>query len=463
MLVLAVIVAQEAPLVVALAVVALDGLAGTPYFPAVGAMTPELVSEDDLAAANALTGVVDNLTITIGPALGALLLLAGSPGAAIALNAVTFLVSASLAWRIDVRSAGDPNAAVESVRQQVTAGVKVLTGSPDLMLLTLISLAFTVTFGMEIVLFPLIATDLLGLGQDGLGWLLAASGLGGVLGTWVAGRLAERPATARILVASSMLTGLPLLILIVIDQPAIAFIVLLAEGIGFVVSDVISTTTIQRVAPRDVLGRLFGLFATLFVLGILVGNVLAGVLVTLIGLQGTMAVASGILILTAIVCLPRSAALDQIATQRVEAVADRVDLLVRLRIFDGASRAILESAAASSSDTHATAGTVVVREGEAADAFYVIRDGTFLVTPVGRELGPNDYFGEIGILEGVPRTATVTATTDADLCRIDADAFLAALNEAPLGARRLSDTVAGRLAASRPDHHPRFTGPDTPP
>lgn len=462
MLALAVTVAQEASLVVALAIVAFDGLAATPYFPAVGAMTPELVSEDDLAAANALTGVVDNLTITVGPALGSLLLLTGSPEAAIALNAVTFLVSAALVWRIDVRSAGDPNAAIESTRQQVAAGIKVLAGSSDLRLLTLISLGFTVTFGMEIVLFPLIADDLLGLGPDGLGWLLAASGLGGVFGTWVAGRLAERPATARILVASAILTALPLLTLIVIGQPAIAFVVLLAEGVGFVVSDVISTTTIQRVAPREVLGRLFGLFGTLFVLGILVGNVLAGVLVPLIGLQATMAVASGILILAAVVCIPRSAALDRIATQRVAAVADRVDFLESLRIFDGASRATLESAAASSIDEHVTAGTIVVTEGGAADAFYVIRDGTFLVTPIGRELGPNDYFGEIGVLEGIPRTATVTATTDANLCRIDADAFIAALNEAPIGMRRLADTLAGRLAATRPDHRPRFTGPDVP-
>ena len=462
MLVLAVVVALEGSLVVALTIVAIDGLAATPYFPAVGAMTPELVAEDDLAAANALTGVVDNLTITVGPALGSILLLAGSPEAAIALNAATFLVSAVMVWRIDVRSAGDPNAEVESVRQQVAAGLRALIGSSDLMLLTLISLGFTVTFGMEIVLFPFIANDLLGIGPDGLGWVLAASGLGGVLGTWVAGRLAERAATARLLVASAIFTALPLLSLIVIREPAIAFIVLLGEGVGFVVGDVISTTTIQRVAPRGILGRLFGLFATLFVVGILLGNVLAGALIPFIGLRPTMAVASGLLVLAALVCLPRAAALDRIATKRVASLAARVDFLENVRIFDGASRATLESAAASSSDEHITSGTIIVREGEVADAFYVIADGTVLVTPVGRELGPGDYFGEIGVLEGIPRTATVTATTEGTIYRIEPDAFVAALNEAPVGMRRLADTLAGRLASTRPDHQPRFTG-DQPP
>jgi predicted MFS family arabinose efflux permease len=460
MVALAATVVSDGFLVLVLAVVAVDSVVATPYFPAVGALTPSLVADEDLAAANALTGVVDNITITLGPALGSVLLLMGSPSMAIALNAITFLVSALFVWRIRNSDVGDSDAEPESLRHRLTTGVRAMTSSPDIMLLVLISLGFTLTFGMEIVLFPLIADELLSTGADGLGWLLGASGLGGVLGTWLAARLASRPRTGSILVAATILTALPLLALTVIGEPAIAYLVLLVEGVGFVVGDVITVTTIQRVAAGAVVGRVFGLLDTVFIAAILAGNLLAGVAVNIIGLRPTMVVGSAILVGCGLIALPRARRLDRDAYERAAAVADRVSLLERLRIFDGASQVALESVATAATELHVSPGTVVVREGELADAFYVIRAGTLTVVRAEITLGPEDYFGEIGILEHVPRTATVTATTGADLYRIDADAFVAALNEAPAGMRRLADTLAGRLARTHPAQRPRFTAPD---
>lgn len=455
---LALTVALDGPLLLVTAIVMASSAAGTPYYPAVGALTPALVPEDDLAAANALTGVVDNLTITLGPALGSILLVLGSPELAIGLNAFTFLLSAFFVLRIATPTPPDAEAEAETLRARLAAGLSAVRGSPDLVLLAVVSLGFTVTFGMEVVLFPLIAQDLLDLGADGVGWLLGASGLGGVLGTWVSGRLAARPRTAGILVATAFLTSLPLLLLTVITNPAVAFAVLLGEGVGFVVGDVISTTTIQRVASREVLGRLFGLLATLFVAGILVGSLLAGFAVDAWGLETAMAIGSGVLIASALAGLPKARRLDRETAARTDATADTVALLQRIRIFDGASRAALESLASDATETSVASGAVVVREGDPADAFYVVRTGTLVVSPVGRVLGPDDHFGEIGVLEGIPRTATVAATTDCALLRIEPDAFVAALNQAPTGMRRLADTLAGRLARTHPAVSPRFTG-----
>src|SRR4029077_19269887 len=69
---------------------------GTAYGPAMMAVTPSLVGEDDLAAANALNTLVDNLTIVIGPAIGAALLAVSSPVFAFSVNALTFLAPALL-------------------------------------------------------------------------------------------------------------------------------------------------------------------------------------------------------------------------------------------------------------------------------------------------------------------------------------------------------------------------------
>lgn len=83
-----------------------------------------------------------------------------------------------------------------------------------------------------------------------------------------------------------------------------------------------------------------------------------------------------------------------------------------------------------------SAGTVVVREGDAADAFYVIVDGEAAARAAGRglrRLGPGDHFGEVALLAGSVRTADVVAETDLTLLRLDGagfDAFLATSAEA---------------------------------
>ena len=104
---------------------------------------------------------------------------------------------------------------------------------------------------------------------------------------------------------------------------------------------------------------------------------------------------------------------------------------------------------------------VVIRQGDPADAFYVCTDGTLEVTSHGergrrdrvlRQLEAGSYFGEIGLIERIPRTATVRALTDVTLLRIDGEAFLGALIEAPSGIASLADGVVRGLALTHPSY-----------
>jgi CRP-like cAMP-binding protein len=61
-------------------------------------------------------------------------------------------------------------------------------------------------------------------------------------------------------------------------------------------------------------------------------------------------------------------------------------------------------------------------------------------------LGPNDFFGEIGVLEHVPRTATVRTTSDSSILKIDGEDFLAALEMCSVMSGRVAGTVADRRA-----------------
>jgi CRP-like cAMP-binding protein len=103
---------------------------------------------------------------------------------------------------------------------------------------------------------------------------------------------------------------------------------------------------------------------------------------------------------------------------------------------------VLESLARGLREVTVPAGAAVITEGEAGEAFYVIESGTVAVTQEGRHLrdeGPGEYFGEIALLHEIPRTATVTATTDLVLRALDRDIFLGD------GLQMAGDVAATRL------------------
>ena len=99
-----------------------------------------------------------------------------------------------------------------------------------------------------------------------------------------------------------------------------------------------------------------------------------------------------------------------------------------------------------------------MREGEAADALYVLVGGEVEVSARGELGGPHrrvrtmtapDYFGEIGVLEQIPRTATVTAGSDCRCERIDGAVLLEALTSTPASSS-LMENVRSRLAVTHP-------------
>src|SRR5579863_6660198 len=122
---LAVVVAVRGPIGLVLALSALSAAALVPYRPAAGALTPEVVGEKDLAAANAIFVALENLVVVLGPGIGGLLLLTGRPVIGVAVNAASFLAAAAITARLRVRSRGGAGAEDGTARQWM-AGVKAL-------------------------------------------------------------------------------------------------------------------------------------------------------------------------------------------------------------------------------------------------------------------------------------------------------------------------------------------------
>jgi small-conductance mechanosensitive channel/CRP-like cAMP-binding protein len=99
-------------------------------------------------------------------------------------------------------------------------------------------------------------------------------------------------------------------------------------------------------------------------------------------------------------------------------------------------------------------GEVVVREGDQGDSFYVIERGAAEVTLRGRaertldDLGAGSFFGEMSLLAGEPRTATVSAATDLDVLVVDREAFRDIISADPALLGPLSEIAARRQAAT---------------
>src|SRR3954452_7701551 len=121
----AVVVGADGPIWILLVTQVLTAATFAPYRPAAGALTPEVVSEKDIVAANSLFALLESVTVVVGPASGGLLLLTGKPVTGIILNAISFLGAAAIAQRLRVRSHGGAERGGNMVEQWVV-GLKSL-------------------------------------------------------------------------------------------------------------------------------------------------------------------------------------------------------------------------------------------------------------------------------------------------------------------------------------------------
>lgn len=127
---------------------------------------------------------------------------------------------------------------------------------------------------------------------------------------------------------------------------------------------------------------------------------------------------------------------------------DRVDRLEEVALLSGCSRRQLRAIARISDIVEVPAGTVLARRGESGDEFFLILDGTARVEVSARKrsrLEPGEYFGEMSLLDGGPRSASVTAETPLRLLVIKRRDFTTLLREAPELTQSLLATLSRRL------------------
>ena len=440
--------AAGAPLGVVLAFAVAYTIVYTAHLPAQAALMPLLSrTPAELAAANVCWSAIDYAGFLLGSLLaGALVALAGV-GTGFAVCAVAFAATA-LACRGLPHDARPPGLAEEPDGfGELADGLRTVARQPQIRVLQIAYAVKGVIEGAIDVLVVVAAIEVLALGESGAGWLNAAWGAGGVLGGAVSLAMLSRGRLASGLVAGLVTVGVSFSLVGVLAVPAAAYVLLVVMGVGFVLIESAHLTLTQRLAPDDVLARVFGVQQAVEVLAAGLGSVVAAVLAGLLDVRGAIVV-SGLVLPVVAALIYRSVSGSEAGAR----VPERAFALVRaLPLFRSLPVATLETLAIRSSERRYASGVPIVSEGEEGDAFYVIADGEVAVVRGEGDvrLSAGDFFGEIALLRDVPRTATVSAVGAVTAVVVGREQFLAGVSAHPRGAAATEATVTERLGALR--------------
>jgi len=428
------------------AIAGLVSVVATAFRPAQAAILPSLArTPAELTAANVASSTIESVMSFAGPAIGGAILALTEPGVTFALAAATFLWSAVLVAGIGQREpSGEDEEREVRLLRVATAGFEAIATDSRVRVLVGLFAAQTLVAGALNVLVVVLALDVLGIGEAGLGTLNSALGVGGVLGAVGALGLVGRRRLARAFGLGTAIWGVPIALAALWDTEAATLVLLGVVGLANTVVDVAGFTLLQRAVPDAVLARVFGVLDSIFLGTVALGGIIAAALVEGAGPRAAM-LAAGIF-------LPVVALLAWRPLVRIDAAAPgpppEVDLLRGVPFFSPLPEATLERLASNVLRRRAAAGEPIVTQGEPGDLFYVIEDGEVEVEIDGepvRRHGPGGFFGEIALLRDVPRTATVRALTELQLVAVERDDFLAAVTGHAPSVEAAGAVVAARL------------------
>lgn len=424
---------------------ALAAVSVTVTRPTMATFAPSLArAPEELTAINVVSSWTESVSVLVAPALAGVLLAIGSAGTVFAVMAGVVAASALFVRPFP----GPPPAAreadaPESVARSLGIAFGVLRRERYARVLVIALCADFVALGALDVLYPELAIGVLERGESWAGYLNAAFGAGAALAIAFTATLVGKPRLVPALLGGLTIYVVAFALLAAYPTAGSALLLLALAGAGRVVFDVSTRTLLQRVAPTDVLARIFGILEGLSMAGLAVGSlVVAG----LVALGGASLGLIGIGLLLPVAALVAGRTLLDV-DRHADVPVVEINLLRSLPLFSLLPATQLEALARTLHRVEAPAGTDVIVEGDTGDRFFVIADGEITVTRDGAVVGTlerGDGFGEVALLSGSTRTATCRATRATTLYALEAPDFLTAVTGHPR-----ADAEIRRLAAAR--------------
>jgi hypothetical protein len=432
--------------VYALAVIATAAF--TVYRPVHSALLPELsMTPLELTSANVVRGLLDSLSVLLGPAAAAVLLAVAGPSSVFGLAAALSLWAGLLMLGVSYdRSPRGEARPLRLILQETVEGFRLVARSRDAGLLIGIGLAQTFTRGCLNVFVVIVAIDLLDAGEPGVGLLTAAVGAGAVAGSLGASMFASGRRLATLEGLGVALWGIPLILSGAFAVEPLVVALMCVIGIGNALVDIGLFTGLARLVPDKTLARVFGAFEALVALTVAIGSLITPLAIDLLGIRGALVVIGVVAPLAVALAWPRLQAVDASVTHRDE----EIEVLKHVGMFRPLPMPAIDRLALHVRHADFAAGEEIFHQGDEGDRFYVIdageaeliADGVLVTT-----IGPGDGFGEIALLRDTVRTTTVRARTPLRLYTLERGDFLTAVTGYSSSARAADELVSGRLAS----------------
>ncbi len=302
------IVAGGAPIALLALAVAVEAGAGAFTRPLHMALLPAVAqTPQQLIAGNVTSGAAEGLGTFVGPALtGLLLVVTGPLGALLAIVAIYAIGVASIG-RLRIAHVGrrERIGGADAALAELSAGLRATIRMPDLGLVIGCLGLQTFVRGLLNVLTVVAAIELLGMGEPGVGTLSAAAGLGGLAGAIAAISLTGRRRLGSPFAVALAGWGVPIAIMGIVVDPAVAIACMAAVGLSNAVLDVAGFTLIQRMAPNASRVAVLGVVDSVANAGPALGGLLAPVLIAAFGIQGALVATGAILPVAALLAWAR--------------------------------------------------------------------------------------------------------------------------------------------------------------
>ena len=422
--------------------------------PTLSAILPRIVRDPaELTAANSLTGLIETVGLILGPATaGLVLFLFDDPSAPFVVSAIALTVGAGLGLLITdagLVSDLDDGSDVAPVLHEVRDGLRVLRAqSQPRHLVALLATQRLVVGALDIGVV-VIAIDQLGRDESTAGLLGSAIGVGAVVGAALSVLLIGRRRLSMPLSLSMLLTALPVALVAVTGDSLPAVLVLLAlAGLGRPIMEVAGRTLLQGLSAEDTLANVFGFLEGLSLLLLAVGSIAFSQLSVAAGLEIAL-IAFGVLPALVLVVLHRK--IRAIDAARPEVDVELLTLVREIPLFAPLPAFRAEQMLANMTTTKFAAEAPVFALGDQGDLFYVVDSGSAVIQLESgqKEESRGAFFGEIALLTGEPRTASIRAGSEGlGVYTLSRDVFLSAVNGVPKSRRR-ADVVAARRSDIR--------------
>jgi MFS family permease len=231
----------------------------------------DMVPRDVLPAAVALNSMGFNMTRSVGPAIGGVIVATAGAAAAFAANTLSYfaIIFALLRWRREETRSTLPR---ESMGRAISAGLRYVAMSPNIGKVLVRGFFFGLSASAILALLPLVARDLVAGGPLTYGIMLGAFGLGAIGGALLSARLREHMSSEWVVRIAFAGFAVSSLVTAISPYGWLTSLALLLSGAGWVLALSLFNTTVQLSTPRWVVGRALSLYQTTTFGGIAAGS-----------------------------------------------------------------------------------------------------------------------------------------------------------------------------------------------